>query len=833
MPKQRFEQIAARMFNTPLMVEPDKASIMVQALGSRLMGGGELEIHINNHDAKSEPAWSPSPLASLLGDELGRGIKANPRRGYSTINGVAIIPVTGTLVHRGAHIGESSGVTSYEGLRAQFLAAAEDPEVSAIAMEVDSYGGEVAGCFELCDRIREVRAKKPIYAFLAENACSAGYAIACQASHITIPEFGRAGSIGVVTMHVDYSKNLAANGVKVTFVHSGKHKVEGNPYEPISEETLASMQSEIDKMRAAFAMQVSEGRKGRVSASAAIATEARVYLGADAVTAGLVDEVAQPKAAFDALIERVSSATQSAFASGGPISSAATAGLLVGEVGAEMIIPIGALMGAEIQKLPNGDSGRINRVDVTQAIKEAIMPDKKKAPDANKATTTVDAVAETASVDAVKVERERAATITRKVEKAGLPASLAQEMISAGISLEMAYDRIIDAKAAAANDGGVIGNQAPSASVVADASDRMREGMISALSMRVGLDGGEQNEFTGLSLREMARETLNVRGIAIPRGGAMAMATMALSPSMAGGMHTASDFGAILENIANRSMLKGFNEAEESFEQFTSVGSLTDFRAAKRVGLDMFPSLSKVEDGAEFKYGTVGDHGESIVLATYGKLFAITRQTIINDDLDAFSKIPMKMGRAARRTIGDLVFAIINGNPDMADAVALFHADHSNLAGAGAAPSEATINAAITAMSTQKDRSKNASALNIAPKYILGSPANRAGILQSLNSEYAPDNTSKSGTAKQSNAYNTVHKSAEPIIDARVSGNSWFMLADPQRFDTIEVAYLDGVTAPYLEQQTGWGVDGTEFKVRIDAGVAPLAWEGMYKNPGQ
>ena len=139
---------------------------------------------------------------------------------------------------------------------------------------------------------------------------------------------------------------------------------------------------------------------------------------------------------------------------------------------------------------------------------------------------------------------------------------------------------------------------------------------------------------------------------------------------------------------------------------------------------------------------------------------------------------------------------------------------------------------AVLQMATQTDRSANAIALNIGPKFLLAPPALRSIILQALRSEYAPDDTAKAGTVKQPYAYNTVRDAAEPIFDARLTGTAWYMLADPSGFDTIEVSYLDGVSTPFLEQQQGWSVDGTEFKVRIDAVAKALAWEAMWKNNG-
>ena len=119
------------------------------------------------------------------------------------VDGIAVIEIAGTLVHRGAWIGQSSGMTSYEGIAAQLQAALADPGVRGIALDIDSFGGEVAGAFDLADRIRAARAQKPVHAFIAEHALSAGYVLASQADHIILPRTGAVGSIGVVALHTD------------------------------------------------------------------------------------------------------------------------------------------------------------------------------------------------------------------------------------------------------------------------------------------------------------------------------------------------------------------------------------------------------------------------------------------------------------------------------------------------------------------------------------------------------------------------------------------------------------------------------------------------------
>ena len=174
-----------------------------------------------------------------------------------------------------------------------------------IALEIDSFGGEVAGVFDLADAIRAARAAKPVWAFVAEHAFSAGYALASQADRIIVPRTGAVGSIGVVVMHTDLSGQLSDAGVTVTLIHSGAHKVDGNPYAPLPDPVRARIQTEIDSIRTLFAQTVAASRGRRLTAEAALATEAECYRGAEAVAAGLADEVSDPALAFAAFADVV------------------------------------------------------------------------------------------------------------------------------------------------------------------------------------------------------------------------------------------------------------------------------------------------------------------------------------------------------------------------------------------------------------------------------------------------------------------------------------------------------------------------------------------------
>ena len=203
-------------------------------------------------------------------------------------------------MHRGAWIGQSSGLTSYEGLATQIDAAVSDDAIRGIALEIDSFGGEVAGAFDLADRIRAAKAQKPVHAFVADHALSAAYALASQADRIILPRTGAVGSIGVVAMHNDMSAALDQKGIAVTLIHAGARKVDANPYQPLPESVRARIAGELEDLRQLFAETVAEGRGQRLDTQRALGTEAAVFRGEAAVFAGLADEVADPVTAFRA-----------------------------------------------------------------------------------------------------------------------------------------------------------------------------------------------------------------------------------------------------------------------------------------------------------------------------------------------------------------------------------------------------------------------------------------------------------------------------------------------------------------------------------------------------
>ncbi len=292
-------QIAQRVFNTPLMVDPAKALAFLTGLGPRIVGR---EVSIEGLDvaAEAQDAATLPARASLFGDDLTSRQSRNGSQPFAVVDGIAVIEIAGTLVHRGAWIGQSSGLTSYEGIAAQLRAAVADPAIRGIALDIDSFGGEVAGAFDLADRIRAARTQKPVHAFIADHALSAAYALASQADRIILPRTGAVGSIGVVAMHSDMSGALDQKGIAVTLIHAGARKVDANPYQPLPEAVRDRIAGELEDLRQLFAETVAEGRGRRLDTLRALGTEAAVFRGEAAVFAGLADEVADPVTAFRA-----------------------------------------------------------------------------------------------------------------------------------------------------------------------------------------------------------------------------------------------------------------------------------------------------------------------------------------------------------------------------------------------------------------------------------------------------------------------------------------------------------------------------------------------------
>jgi signal peptide peptidase SppA len=296
-----YGHIAQRLFDTPLMYDPRKAEAFVDGLGGRIAGS---DIVVANPGGAVDHSTS-RPSAAKLGDKLAKLYERYDEMPFYLDGTVAIIPIEGSLVHKGSFVGKSSGVTSYEGLQAQISIAKKSPKVRGVVFEVDSFGGEVSGGFETAAAISDLSKAKPTIAILTDYAYSAAYLLASQARQIIAPKFGGAGSIGVIMMHADYSRQIANAGVSVTIIRAGGRKAEGNPYEPLPSDVAERWQAQVEAMRQDFAAVVGKGRGSRFTAAKALKTEAEAYDANGALALGLIDAIADPVAAYDAFVTAI------------------------------------------------------------------------------------------------------------------------------------------------------------------------------------------------------------------------------------------------------------------------------------------------------------------------------------------------------------------------------------------------------------------------------------------------------------------------------------------------------------------------------------------------
>jgi ClpP class serine protease len=299
-----YGHIAQRLFDAPLMVEPRKAEAFLAGLGQRISGSDFAVVNAEgsiDHDAFGDGR----PLAAKLGSRMQRPYEKGEVVPFFMDSGVAVIPIEGTLVHKGAFIGQSSGVTSQQGLQTQIAVAARNPQVKGVVFEVDSFGGEADGSFETAAMIRSLSKVKPTISILTNYAYSAAYLAVSQTRAIVAPEFGGAGSIGVIRIHTDRSAEMVQKGMRLTLIKSGAMKAAGNPYEQLPYDVAAKWQAQVDAMRDKFAEAVGRGRGSRLTKAAALKTEAEAFNATDALAAGVIDAIADPIDAYDAFLKEI------------------------------------------------------------------------------------------------------------------------------------------------------------------------------------------------------------------------------------------------------------------------------------------------------------------------------------------------------------------------------------------------------------------------------------------------------------------------------------------------------------------------------------------------
>lgn len=354
--------------------------------------------------------------------------------------------------------------------------------------------------------------------------------------------------------------------------------------------------------------------------------------------------------------------------------------------------------------------------------------------------------------------------------------------------------------------------------------DKFRAGAVAALAHRAGVgEDDRSNEFRGMSLHQMAAHALSMKG----------HKTSGMSRSEIAGMvlrgHSTSDFPLLLADVANKSLMNAYQVVPQIWRQIALASSVSDFKTINMLKLGSFSSLSTIVEGAEYTQGTFGEEREQLTASTKGRYVQVTRQMIINDDLNGLTRMAAMLGQAAARTVNNDVIGVLTANGNMSDGNALFSTNHSNYQGTGSAISVATLGAARAAMRTQRDAS-GVDYVEFDPRLLLVPVGKEDHARTVIESTYNTDTTAQ---LKKNiiSGWSPLQVLSHPLLDAN-SSTAWYLLADPSLAPVVEIAFLDGQQSPYIAQEEEFLTDAVRWKVRMDYGVAANEWRAGYKNVG-
>ncbi|WP_457805170.1 ClpP-like prohead protease/major capsid protein fusion protein [Stenotrophomonas maltophilia] len=414
-------------------------------------------------------------------------------------------------------------------------------------------------------------------------------------------------------------------------------------------------------------------------------------------------------------------------------------------------------------------------------------------------------------------------------EVSGVQALEAECLADAAITEDVARGKLL-AKLAASGQplaGGF------SITDVVPEEDNQRRAQVNALLARAGVLTGADAEtarngnpyahttLLALAERSLIQAGVNTRGMDREQ---IARGVLAVQ--------TTSDFPVLLENVLHRVLVGAYNLQQFTWTRFCATGTLSDYRPHSRYHLSSFSDLKPVNEAGEYENGVLGDgEVETIKGARKGRILQITPEVLVNDDLGAFVRITTALGQAAGRTIEKDVYDVLKQNgglgPVMKDGHTLFHEEHGNIA-AGAAVSVDSFDAMRQMMALQMDPGGN-DYLDISLSRFLGTVAMHGRATLVNNSEYNPDVTGKFQVNNTSRA-----TFSDIITSPRLgTGKGWYGFADPNVEPVIEVAFLNGVQTPVLEQETNFRTDGLSWKVVHKYGVGAVGWRGAAFNPGE
>ena len=491
------------------------------------------------------------------------------------------------------------------------------------------------------------------------------------------------------------------------------------------------------------------------------------------------------------------------------------------------LVPIGADQNAGTRGADAGELTRCEFLNLSAAAdasrKEPIMADvKTAATSAANVQPDVEALVSSARAEAasaaVAAERARVAEINDAVRAAGLESSLADEMIRSDVTADAAR-RAVLTKLAERSEAAKVSSKANIVTVTDETETRrslVAESLLHRYDPRQTLSDGAR-QYRGLSLIELSRDLLTANGVSTRGMDRMQIAQRALEGT--------SDLSNIVANVANKTLRQAYQQASRTFTGWARRTSAPDFKTLTRVALSDAPALEVVNESGEFKRGAFSDGKETYQLVTVGKIIGLTRQVIVNDDLQAFTRIPALFGAAAANYESDTVYGVLTANAALSDTVALFEAaTHKNYTSSGTVISVASLDVGRSMMRVQKTPQNVV--MNLAPKFL---------IVPAAKETIANQYTSADFVSAKSSDINPFKNSLQVVVEGRLdatSANSWYLAADPNQVDTLEYCYLDGQDGVYIETRNGFEVDGVEIKARLDFAAKAIDYRGLYKNVG-
>ena len=460
------------------------------------------------------------------------------------------------------------------------------------------------------------------------------------------------------------------------------------------------------------------------------------------------------------------------------------------------------------------------------------------------------------SIDAASIqraERKRIAEINALCTKAGIERTVADAWANDGVSLDVVREKVIERMAANATPTG--SSVGADVRVTGSGDDKFFEAARDGLLMRAQTAARVQRSLVGekptqgaedfrhMNLRRLAEEVLRRAGAPVHRFSTAeiaraAMGNLAILERMGirrdNAYHTTGSFPNLLLDAANKSLLAAYEESPYTWELWARrANSVDDFKNINRTRFSESPDLEEVPENADYPEGAMSDSKESYKVSKFGKMFSVSWETVVNDDLDAISRVPAMHGNAARRTQNKKVYEVLTSNPTMGDTYSLFSASHasgSNTSGAAAAPSVTTLNAGFLAMRKQKGLSSDV-VLNIVPRYLIVPVDYEATALELVNSiSYNAANNNEG----VKNIYGVGGPRSLTVVPEAVlsasSTTTWYLAADPSQIDTVELAFLAGEESPVLETEWGFSNDTYKYKIRQTFGVKAIDWRGLYRN---